>query len=255
MSLPFRRPRRTWSLRGSDAIFPSVVVLTTAGAIAAQHLARPVGLWVFVVVLGGWIIGLCLHEFAHAVVALGGGDTSVRGRGYLRLNPVRYTDPVNSLAIPVILLAIGGIPLPGGAVLTEPWRYRYRYWAQCVAAAGPLTHLLLGLLLAACAAPLNSAAGAALSFLAVLAVVAAILNALPVPGFDGWTVFAPLLPKRLLASVHPYQQWAPLLVFALLWGVPGAARTLFDAGYWLTDLVGGNGDLAAIGASLFQFWR
>ena len=91
----------------------------------------------FVVVLGGWVITLCLHEFAHALVAYVGGDSSVRARGYLTLNPARYTDLATSVVMPIILLAIGGIPLPGGAVLVEPGRLRFRWWASLVSAAGP----------------------------------------------------------------------------------------------------------------------
>ena len=112
---------------GGNWIFPAVVVATAGAGIAAQRGATPVGVWVFLVVLGGWVITLCLHEFAHAVVALAAGDTSVRARGYLTLNPARYTDVTYSVVIPIILLAVGGIPLPGGAVLVEPGRLR-RHW-------------------------------------------------------------------------------------------------------------------------------
>ena len=99
-------------------------------------------------VLGGWVITLCLHEFAHAAVAYAGGDTSVRARGYLTLNPLRYTDLAYSVIIPILLLAVGGIPLPGGAVLVEPGRLRHRWYASLVSAAGPATNMVAGFLLA-----------------------------------------------------------------------------------------------------------
>ncbi len=105
---------------GGSWIFPAVVVATTGAALAAQSGTQPIGVWVFAVVLGGWVITLCLHEFAHAAVAYAGGDISVRARGYLTLNPLRYTDLAYSVIIPILLLAVGGIPLPGGAVLVEP---------------------------------------------------------------------------------------------------------------------------------------
>ena len=68
------------------------------------------GLFVF----GGWMISLCLHEFGHAIVAYFGGDTSVKDKGYLTLNPLNYTDPGLSLLLPMIFLVMGGIALPGG---------------------------------------------------------------------------------------------------------------------------------------------
>lgn len=62
--------------------------------------------FVFVFVL--WIASLCLHEFAHAQGAFVGGDTSVEEKGYLTLNPLRYTDPMLSIVWPLIFLALGG---------------------------------------------------------------------------------------------------------------------------------------------------
>ena len=96
-----------------------------AGYAAASN-ASPLGVWIFVVVLAGWVITLCLHEFAHAATALAGGDTSVRASGYLTLNPFRYVNAAYSIVMPLIILVIGGIPLPGGSVLIENHRLRSR---------------------------------------------------------------------------------------------------------------------------------
>ena len=231
------------------------MVAVTAGAgVAAQSGATPVGVWVFLVVLGGWVITLCLHEFAHAAVALAGGDTSVRARGYLTLNPLRYTDVAYSVVIPIILLAVGGIPLPGGAVLVEPGWLRRRWYASLVSAAGPATNLIAGVVLSAVSAQFVSALGAALSFLALLQFVAGILNLLPVPGFDGFGILEPYLSRRFTERIRPVRPWLPLVVFAILWSVPGASSWLFEAGYRLLDLAGGSPFLAQVGAGLFRFW-
>ena len=63
----------------------------------------------FLVVIVGWIFSLCLHEFSHALVAYYGGDTSVRDKGYLTFNPLKYTHPVYSILLPMIFLLLGGI--------------------------------------------------------------------------------------------------------------------------------------------------
>lgn len=241
--------------RSGGWIFPAVCALTVVGATLAQRGTHPPGVWVFVTVLGGWLITLCLHEFAHAVLAMAGGDASVRARGYLTLNPLRYTDAANSLVIPVVLLAIGGIPLPGGAVLVQPGSLRHRWWSSVVSAGGPVTNLLAGLVLARAGAGLDSGLGAALEFLALLQFVAAILNLLPVPGFDGYGIIAPYLSPRFTASLTPYRTWLPLIAFAVIWFVPGVMTALFDAGYRLLTAAGGNEVVAGIGAGLFQFWR
>ncbi len=241
--------------RSGSWIFPAVCAVTAAGGAAAHLAARPIGLWVFVTVLGGWVVTLALHEFAHAVLAMAGGDQSVRARGYLTLNPARYTDAAGSLLIPVLLLAVGGIPLPGGAVVIEPGRLQHRWWSSVISAGGPATNLLAGAVLAVLAAPLDSALGAALSFLALLQFVATILNLLPVPGFDGYGIIAPYLPWRLTAGVARYRVWLPLAVFAIIWFTPGAMTLLFAGGYHLLDAFGGNRLAAVVGAGLFQFWR
>lgn len=239
---------------GGAWIFPVIVLATTGAAVAAQTGTQPIGVWVFAVVLGGWMITLCLHEFAHAAVAYAGGDISVKARGYLTLNPLRYTDLAYSVIIPILLLAVGGIPLPGGAVLVEPGRLRKRWYASLVSAAGPATNMVAGVVLAIVAASFDSALGAALMYLALLQFVAGILNLLPIPGFDGFGIIEPYLSYRLKEKIRPFRPWIPLAVFAILFSVPGASRWLFNAGQELLLLAGGSDFLAAVGAGLFRFW-
>ncbi|HRQ33229.1 MAG TPA: site-2 protease family protein, partial [Anaerolineales bacterium] len=102
----------------------------------------------FFVVLGGWIFSLCLHEFSHALVAYYGGDWTVREKGYLTFNPLKYTHPVFSLLLPLLFLLMGGIGLPGGAVYIETWRLRNDYWRSAVSLAGPMANVTIAILLA-----------------------------------------------------------------------------------------------------------
>src|SRR5574342_1062426 len=105
----------------------------------------------FAIVLFGWIFSLCLHEFSHALVAYLGGDYTVREKGYLTFNPLKYTHPVYSLLLPLLFLAMGGIGLPGGAVYIERHRLRGPRWETAVSLAGPamnaLVAIVIGLLL------------------------------------------------------------------------------------------------------------
>src|SRR3990170_3823694 len=101
----------------------------------------------FLIVLAGWIFSLCLHEFAHALVAYRGGDYTVREKGYLTFNPIKYTHPVYSLLLPMLFLLMGGIGLPGGAVYIEKWRLRSKAWETAVSLAGPAANGLLALIL------------------------------------------------------------------------------------------------------------
>jgi Zn-dependent protease len=186
----------------------------------------------FIFVLVGWIFSLCLHEFAHAAVAFLGGDTSVREKGYLTFNPLRYVDPIASLFIPLVFLLLGGIGLPGGAVYIDTRKLRSKWWACAVALAGPAANLAIaGLLVLALStdALARSAAAPPLAFLALLQVTALILNLLPVPPLDGYRAIAPFLPRNVQMI---FDRWGSVPLFVLLlalWIVPQASSW-----FWVT---------------------
>src|SRR3977135_2046466 len=103
---------------------------------------------VFPFVLIGFLIGVCLHEFGHAIIAYYCGDTTVREKGYLTLDPLRYTDVVYSIIFPLLIMAIGGIGLPGGAVYINHHLLRRRVDGALVSAGGPMaTAVVLALLM------------------------------------------------------------------------------------------------------------
>ncbi len=245
--------------RAGALIFPALLVLAavTGYGVAHADTAQSAAPWVFFFVLAGWVISLCLHEFLHSVTALAGGDESVRARGYLTLNPLRYMNPVFSLLIPVILLIAGGIPLPGGAVLIENHRLRRRYWSSLISAAGPATNFVLGILLTLVCTHVQMpiALAAAVSYLASIQFVVFILNLLPVPGLDGFGILAPYLPASFHRLIAPWRQWAVLVLFLLLWQAPRVARVIYVPADGLFHLFGGDSSLSGLGGSLFPFWR
>lgn len=179
---------------------------------------------VFFAILALWLISLCLHEYAHARVAYSGGDHTVEEKGYLTLNPLRYLHPVASLLIPVLILAIGGIPLPGGAVWIETHRLRSRGWLSAVAAAGPLANLALcglaALPFALGLADDESLAWQVLAFFAWLQAFAAVLNLLPIPPLDGFGVVEPWLPTEWRRALLPYRAYGFFIIIALLFFTP-----------------------------------
>ncbi len=212
---------------------------------------------VVLLVLGGWAVSLCLHEFGHAAVAYRGGDRSVRAKGYLTLDIRRYTDPGLSFVLPIVILLVGGIPLPGGAVWINHGAIRSRGARSLVSLAGPATNLVLGALLTAAVALVPMAIGLAvgLSCLAFIQVIAFVLNILPIPGLDGFGVLEPFLSvpaRRLAARVRP---WAPLALLVLIIGVPGAAAVFFEVGGAVFEAVGGDARLAFFGYDELLFWR
>jgi Zn-dependent protease len=212
---------------------------------------------IVLLVLGGWAVSLCLHEFGHAAVAYRGGDWTVREKGYLTLDIRRYTDLGLSFVLPVVFLLLGGIPLPGGAVWINHGLIRSRPAQSLVSLAGPLTNLVLGALLtvAVILVPMPVGIVLGLSALAYFQVLAFVLNILPIPGLDGFGVLEPYLSmptRQLAAKVRP---WAPIVLFLLIIGLPGFARLFFDLGNAVFTAIGGSEQAATIGRSILQFWR
>jgi Zn-dependent protease len=244
--------------RGASPVFLALVGVTVAGgALTCVDASGAITAGIVLLVLGGWAVSLCLHEFGHAYTALRGGDTSVRDKGYLTLDIRRYTDPVLSIVLPLVLLLVGGLPLPGGAVWINHHALRSRAVQSAVSLAGPGANLAIGVLLTIAVTAVSMPDGLrwGLSWLALVQVLAFVLNMLPVPGLDGFGAIDPYLPyewRRIAAIIRP---WAPLALFALLISVPGLARPLFDLSYELFTLIGGDRSAAAEGLDRFLFWR
>ena len=212
----------------------------------------------FLVVIVGWIFSLCLHEFSHALVAYYGGDTSVREKGYLTFNPLKYTHPVYSILLPMVFLLLGGIGLPGGAVYIETWRLRSKRWESAVSLAGPAANLVLGVVLSIVLHFAPAAGGdvwPGLAFLALLQVMAAVLNLIPVPPFDGYGVLAPYLESDLRVRITQASNIIMLAVFFLLWYVPFVNNAFWTVVEWISVQMQIPLLLAMTGLNQFQFWR
>jgi Zn-dependent protease len=183
----------------------------------------------------------------------------VAGKGYLTLNPLKYTDVALSFVLPVLFLLLGGIGLPGGAVYIDRGAIRGRIKHSLISAAGPLANLVfaivLGVILSNLATSLDHALfWSGVAFLAFLQVTAAVLNLLPVPGLDGFGIVEPYLPRHWVAQANRVGGYAFMALLALLW-IPPVNRQFFSVIYHLTDLFGINSDLTAVGHALFQFWQ
>ena len=89
-----------------SAVFLCLVALfLTSGWMTWAEFGN-VRLDVFLFVVSGWLVSLCLHEYAHAVVAFMAGDRNVAHRGYLTLNPLKYSHPLLSIVLPVVVVLL-----------------------------------------------------------------------------------------------------------------------------------------------------
>jgi Zn-dependent protease len=189
----------------------------------------------FIIIFFGWIFSLCLHEFSHAIVAYYGGDTTVKEKGYLTFNPLKYTHPFLSIILPLLILFMGGIGLPGGAVYIETWRIRNRYWLSAMSLAGPAANGLVAIVLAVLLQimPPTSNILPGLNFLLVLQIWAILFNLIPLPPLDGYGIIAPFLNPVIREQMERFRGYAIWILILAIWYVP-AIRNFF----WTVVFIG-----------------
>jgi len=94
----------------------------------------------------------------------------------------------------------------------------------------------------------------ALALLAFLQATAFVLNLLPVPGLDGYGVIRPFLPDGVRAAMVKVERVGFLLLFALIFFVPGVSSLIFAAALAITDLLGVPRGAIGDGWRTFHFW-
>lgn len=254
--------RRRSAVRPSP-IFLAFVALAVIGGVLAWREDTPgsrlADFGVFLLVVAGWVVSLCLHEFGHAYAAYRAGDRSVEAAGYLTLNPLKYAHPVLSMVIPLFFIIQGGIGLPGGAVYLHRHAFRSRAMQSVAAAAGPLSNVLFA------AVTLFFVHGhlrdgshvrfwTGLAFFGFLQVTAAVLNLLPIPGLDGWAIIEPYLNPHTVQGAEAIKPWGMIGVIVLL-QINQLNNAFFDFVYGIYDASGVPREAAQIGHLFFKFWQ
>ena len=241
-------------------IFLAIVALTAVGGVLAwisADINRPLAyVGVFTFVVAGWVVTLCLHEFAHALTAWRFGDRDVEMRGYLTLNPLKYSHPLLSIGLPVLIIAIGGIGLPGGAVYVRTsWMTKGQ--KSLVSLAGPFVNFVFAVLLLVLTGlmrdPEHSVFWAGMAFLGFLQVTGFVLNMLPVPGLDGYGALEPHLSPQTQRALQPAKQWGFFILLILLLA-PGLNQWFWDIVLWFFDFSDVPRLLVWEGSQLTRFW-
>ena len=178
------------------------------------------------------VFAITLHEAAHGYVARIFGDQTAYMLGRVTLNPLRHIDPIGTIAVPGVLLAVSLLtkaplfifgwakPVPVNfGNLRHP--KRDMFW---VAGAGPFANFAMALawaLLLKEAIPGGAMASEGLSVMAGAGVEVNLmlmaLNLLPIPPLDGGRIAVSLLPHSLAtpySRIEPYGFFVVIILLA-----------------------------------------
>ncbi len=181
------------------------------------------------------LTAITLHEAAHGYVARVFGDRTAEMLGRISLNPIKHVDPIGTLAVPALTLAIGGFffgwakPVPVNFNnLRNP--KTDMIW---VAAAGPAANLVMAiswaLILKVNDMPaIDAIARAGVAWNVGLMV----LNLLPILPLDGGRIVAGLLPGPLSYKYSRMEPYGMFIVLGL--AVVGALGVILSPLYRIT---------------------
>jgi Zn-dependent protease len=177
---------------------------------------------------------IVLHEIAHGYVALLFGDRTAQRQGRITFNPIPHIDPLWTIAIPLIAYFLsGGTFIIGGAkpVPVNPNNYRRPVMGDiCVSVAGVAVNfliavimiLMLNIVYLVSSNFTGSVAVYVLLHAALLNIVLAMFNLIPIPPLDGSHLFKYLLPLELRRSYDMLgRTGAGFIILILVINIPG----------------------------------
>ena len=185
--------------------------------------------------LAALLIGLVVHESAHAFVAYLLGDRTAREQGRISLNPLNHIDPFGTVALPLLMLLAGG-PVFAFAKPVPVYLGNLRHPKRdevLVSLAGPASNLLLAVLAALimrgvgtadATAGMGEVAPGPLVYFLYIAIFMNLslcfFNLIPLPPLDGSSILVPFLRGRALEQYYKVQRYSMPILLTVLYLLP-----------------------------------
>jgi Zn-dependent protease len=174
------------------------------------------------------LLAFPVHEFAHAYTAYRLGDSTAKMFGKLTLNPVAHFDPIGGSML-VISILLTGFPFGFAQTPVNPRNLRGKYGEAIVAAAGPISNLLMA---AVVAIPLRilitqpdlirgnfqlwGVVLSTLGFIVQYSILLGLFNLIPIPPLDGGAIMLSLVSPRTAWQLRPILAQYGLFLIILL---------------------------------------
>lgn len=174
------------------------------------------------------VFAITVHEVAHGWVANYLGDPTAKSLGRLTLNPIKHIDPIGTVALPLILVYLGGFIFGWAKPVPVTWQNLRspRRDMAIVAAAGPVANLVMMVLwaiLAKIILTIDQTPGPLLQFILVMCsigiiinIILMVLNLLPLLPLDGGRVVTSLLPPHLAMLYSRLEPFGLIIILVLL---------------------------------------
>ncbi|MDD5455995.1 MAG: site-2 protease family protein [Candidatus Margulisbacteria bacterium] len=201
------------------------------------------------------IVSVIFHELAHGYAALYFGDDTAKNAKRLSLNPVKHLDPIGSVLLPLILLAIRS-PFLFGWAKPVPINYSKMRNPKVnivfVSLVGPLVNILFIILGFVCLKTVSNYIThfyshdifqyyltltpdlkmnvlksehlkyyflAAEFFIQLILInsILAFFNLIPIPPLDGSRLLIPFLSPKMEAVYYSLERYGVVLIFVLLY--------------------------------------
>ncbi len=167
---------------------------------------------------------IIIHEVSHGYVAYILGDPTAKYAGRLTLNPAVHIDVIGTIILPLFLIISNSPILFGWAkpVPINPYNFKNpRKDLMWVGLSGPASNLAIALILSFIIKILpHSNFTLILASGAIINIVLAVINLIPIPPLDGSRIITGLLPREL---AYKYMRLEPFgfiiaILFILLFG-------------------------------------
>ena len=195
-----------------------------------------------------FIPAVILHEVSHGYVAYLLGDPTAHDRGRLTLNPIAHVDLWGTILMPAVMLLLSGGRFAFGYAKPVPidprrmTRTTYQMGMLLTGAAGPVTNILLATVsgIAFRLSTLFQAPDVVLFifyFFALINLVLAMFNLIPIPPLDGSRVVQYFLKGNALRAYSQLERYGFVIVLALVFVLPQLVPSFNPIGWYFDHTV------------------